>query len=806
MLCGTSVRALPQQERLVWIFVTDSFGRPIPNISVSTVEWGKPTVTTSNGKAAVTVSGKTNVGDLIHLIISNRYYATVTGAPIGIRVSVFNRPEQPIPISLRRVSTLAARRSISKETRNESGTNEGNPFQKGMRAVRAQRFVEALDEFSSAYDIRREAYQSQSNARTKKEFADVNRELALVLVALNRVREGKEKLQEAIRLNPTDNDSKYLLAIYEYTTGDMQKSERLFNDVMSSRIRTSEEIKWASYFLLAQIYWMYGKLEDSKKLLATVSKELSIRSLARNREINQLIQTISKAEGKALTERTPSYAALVINLSGIILSKAQLGLAEKIEGQYGPDITMLLEQLFNKIPPFKESEKRRVFARLMSTERRLLGHDHLFLGVPLLMFANFNGALDHLDEAETHLLEAKAIFEQSLGKDNYWTALVYAGLGNVYAGREKVDDARSYWNQSQAILCDSGDQSNLRLCAALLGDISDFYKRRTNFAEAIPPLRRALDMEKSLWAGKDAEGTATILNTIDDLQQLYLLTQRVPEIISLQKEKQTIEKMGVKPKEDRWLYDRHLAVKLNGKRCYFMPYFDFIKYPNAKALLEAAAAASKYIDPHDPDVIETKYRLAAIYFHEERYRDAARLIKQALDANEKALEPNRQFTAVLLNLQASINEYLDNNDDAETGYQQAADISSVLIDDKTRDRPIFLYELARVQRDKKNYTDAEKNLKLALELREREDNKLCREVDSVTIVVELANLYIDLGRYTDADKSFQQAIAAIGDCCFDDYENSASILDDYARCLRKMGRETDALKMEARATALRINK
>lgn len=130
-------------------------------------------------------------------------------------------------------------------------------------------------------------------------------------------------------------------------------------------------------------------------------------------------------------------------------------------------------------------------------------------------------------------------------------------------------------------------------------------------------------------------------------------------------------------------------------------------------------------------------------------------------------------------------------------------MSSVLLEDKRKDSALHLFALARVQRAKHNYSEAENNLRRALEIRESAGEELCRELDSVTILFELANVYVDSGKYPDADKAFKQVLQAIGDCCLAEYEHSARILADYARCLRKMGREVEAVDMEKRVLSLK---
>ena len=800
---ATTVPAKSQQERLIWILVTDSYGKPLAHVSVNTVEWGKPVMTTNSGRAGVPVSPETKVGDSIQLIITSRHYTTVTGGTIGIRISSFNRPDQPIPITLKSIST-SQRKSSPTVAVPAPPNGYKDPFERGKRARRAHRFLEAFEQLSKAYETRREFYQTRPNKRTKKEYAEVNLELGMVLVILNKISEGVEKLKEAIRLDPADDESKFMLGVIGLNTGNVKEAEQMFNRLLLLKSPQSDEIKWTSYLFLARLYAVYGKFDEARRLQEMVSRKLSVHQFASNRDINQLMQVIGRAEADALAENTlPTYAYPSINLGAIILHKARLGLVTRLQGPLGPDVLMVLEHLSGVIPPAKQAEKKKSLDLQLAVQKRVLGHDHAFLGITLIQSAVFSTFIDKLDDAESSLSEAQTILQKSLGKDNYWTALTHAGLGYVHSRQGRLESAKQHWSDAQKILCEPGDQMNLTVCAGVLKDISSYYREQNNYAEAVPPLRRALNIEKSLWAGKDSQGTATLFDDISSLMSLYTLLGKSAEIEALQLEKQSIENMGVQPKADLWRYEPTVAIKLNGDRCYYLPYFDFIKYPKAKSILEAAVRATKYIEASDTDVVETKYRLAAIYLSEKRYKEAQLLLDQALEGNEKSLHPDREVADALLSLQAAIHERLDDSVAAETRYRQAVNMSSVLLEDKRKDSALHLFALARVQRAKHNYSEAENNLRRALEIRESAGEELCRELDSVTILFELANVYVDSGKYPDADKAFKQVLQAIGDCCLAEYEHSARILADYARCLRKMGREVEAVDMEKRVLSLK---
>lgn len=805
VFAGSSLSVRSQTERLVWVFVTDSYGRPLPNISISAVEWGKPVITTNSGKAGVPVSGKSRVGDLIHLIIASKYYATVTGGTLAIRISSLNQPGEPIPISLKKAPTaLSSQAAVTRSVILLSNSNS-SAFQKGLRALRGQRFIEAFEQLSKAYERRRESYETNRNKRTERDYADVNRELGATLIMLNRMSEAVEKLQEAVRLNTRDDDSKFLLGVCGLNTGDMSTAEQMFQTMISRS--PSDESRVVGQLYLAKIYALFGKLDDANLLFETALTQASKKAYVENPEISRLFKLIAEAESQTLRDQpTPSYAFYSISLATIIFHKARLALAAKQYGVFDFETNMILEELANVMPAWKQTEEIAILNRLISNERRLLGQDHLFLGIALFKLARSEERMDKYDEAERYYTEAISIVEKSLGKDNYLAGIMHGALAGTNDMQGKIEQGESHWRKARAVLCQSGTNMSPMLCGGVLSGFSDHYERRKQYAEAINLLREAIDIGEKMWAGKDAEGTATILGELYKLMGLYGKLGDIRQLLVLTEESQRIREMGVSPKQSSVNFAGTLAVRLNGSRCYYQAYDDFIKYPKAKSLLEAAQRTARYVDSRDRDVIEMQYRLARIYVYEERYAEAAGLIKQALNANESALQPNRQVSAALLDLQAGISYLQDKPDEAEKGFKQAANTNAIALGNNHQDLALYLVDLARVQLTQKEYSEAEKNLRRALEVRENGDMNVCPELDSVTIVVQLANLYVDAERYADADTAFQQALKAIGESSLADYADSVSILGDYAQCLRKMGREADAVKMEKHAQEIKAKK
>jgi tetratricopeptide (TPR) repeat protein len=812
---GLMSQAVAQEEKLVWIHVTDSHGRPLPNVTVYAVEWRKPVSTTSSGAAAVPVPINGRVNDLVHLVIVSKYYTTANGGTFNIRISSFNRPDDPIPITLVRKAPLLSAQRPRTGTRRASSLPGSTTdfFQKGEDALDAQRFQEAFEYFSKAYDVRRAAYQRIRNKEAGNKYAEINREMGVALMMLNKWNEALEKFQEATRVNTGDDESKYLLGICAFVVGDLPKAEQAFREMGSSpnKLRVVRRVGNLNASL---IYQFYGKLDDATRLEQDFFQQTSKEGLGGNLEIDNLFKNLSAVALDATRNTYPLHMITPVTLPAyIILSKARVAEAEKKNGAYSPAVVSPLNDLagtFQNQERYKDAEN--ILNRSLTIQKRVFGHDHLFAGFSLEKLADLETEMEKYQDAERHYAEAADIFEKSLGKNHYWVDSLHEDLATLYEKEGKYKEAEEHLLAVKEMYCRPNDTDNMQ-CVVALGQLSDFYSDQDKYAEAIPTSRQALDIAKRMWAGKDAVGTSIILSIMDELERFFSETKNDAELEALHKEKQLILGLGVAPKEvgpkDVWSSkEAATAIGLNGSQCSYTPYSEFIKYPRAKPLLESAQRAAKYIDGRDPDVIQVLFKLALIYYNENRLDEAAGLVGQALDSNERSLQPDRYAAASLVSLRATINEKRGNYAEAEKDYKQSITTLEIILGQNHQDVGGVLFSLGQVQREQRNYAEAERNLVRALSIRKGASNDapVCDDPDAVTILAELASLYVDTGRYADAEMAFRQALQAIGERRLSDYPNSVYILEGYARCLRKMGREDEAAKMEARAREIKSKK
>ena len=72
-----------------------------------------------------------------------------------------------------------------------------------------------------------------------------------------------------------------------------------------------------------------------------------------------------------------------------------------------------------------------------------------------------------------------------------------------------------------------------------------------------------------------------------------------------------------------------------------------------------------------------------------------------------------------------------------------------------------------------------------------------------TSLNKLAALYYTQGKYVQAEPLYQRSLAILQKALGPEHPNLASSLENYARLLRKMDRNAEAKKLEARAEAIR---
>jgi tetratricopeptide (TPR) repeat protein len=795
-----------QQEKTIWVEISDERGRPLANVSVRSQDWGKTVITTSSGKAGVPVSPRVRIGELVSMVVISSRYQTITGGPIGVRVAGFNQPSESSPITLvPKKNALFRINSTTAPARRPRPNDENDPFQKGKDALVAQRFDEALKHLLKSAEVRKRLYEKTPSKFSATRYADVNTELSLTYMILNKWNDAFERIQEAKRVAPTEV-VKILFGVIAMTMGELQQAEPVLRELASSKGAGMGGPVGA--MLVAEIYKMYGKLDESSRFEREFMRQLPKHELSDTKELNDLLKLIVEVTSDAQKNRWLRQVLRPVFLNSLaILHKAEISIIEKKWGPYSPELVQPLLRFSSSLQTSgRYDEAEQAINRAISVFKRLVGPSHIFMTQPLKKLADFEVERNRLDKAEALYRDIAEIFVQSLGPDNHWMDDIHADLASLHQLQDRPDEAEEKWQNIRKRNC-SRNVDNV-WCLRALSSLSSFYRDEQEYPEAIATGREAVSLAKRLWAAKDLAGTDFLLQIMGDLERVYKDANQQDEIVALQQERQEILALDVTPPKEEtkeaelWLPGT-MIVQLNGEQCRADSPHSFVLYPKSKLLLEAANRAARHLESPGRDVAELQYTLSLTYFHEGRFEETERLATGAITINEAALEPNRRTTSLLLGLRGNARTKRGNLIGAADDYTQALKILEIL--HTTSEQTLsYLFSLSKIQIAQQRYGEAEKNLKRALDIREK-TFPYCSEPDSVTLVTDLAVLYVLTGRLTEAENNFKQALNALGNV-LPSYPNSVYILENYAQCLRKMGKVDEAVKMEQEAAKLKPKK
>jgi tetratricopeptide (TPR) repeat protein len=100
------------------------------------------------------------------------------------------------------------------------------------------------------------------------------------------------------------------------------------------------------------------------------------------------------------------------------------------------------------------------------------------------------------------------------------------------------------------------------------------------------------------------------------------------------------------------------------------------------------------------------------------------------------------------------------------------------------------------------YAEAESQFKHALDISERTVTKRYRFI-TIKLLNNLAELYKKQTRHADAEPLYKRVLEIMENDRGKEHLNVAIALENYADLLRKMNREDEAVKLEARAQEIR---
>jgi tetratricopeptide (TPR) repeat protein len=421
-----------------------------------------------------------------------------------------------------------------------------------------------------------------------------------------------------------------------------------------------------------------------------------------------------------------------------------------------------------------------LFHRALSIYRST--HDEPNTARALNNLASLKQVIGELAEAEKLFAEAYDLADR-LGHDDEGSLVSATNLATIISARGDFTGALRILESARAKAVATGPESSTP--AGFLNQLGILYRKLGRFADAEPPLKRALEL-RSLALGPDHYETAIVENNLGDL---YAAQGRF-------KEAEPLLKRAAATCRARLAGSARCASMLNNlgslkqhtgrwgeAETYFQDAIDL----TAKSNVSAHAAALN--------------NLAKLYVAENRPRDARALYERALAAWESAGAANHpDYASTLTNLG---NLYLASKDfdQASSLMKRALDIDEKYLGATHWKVALDLNNLGALETRRKRYPEAEALLRRAVSIEER------MQPLSAELARELANLGEVLARQKKMDEAaerYGQAIAIWEQRGDADPVTQLVLFDRYEQILRTLNEYAKAETVAARSMKIRV--
>ncbi len=224
--------------------------------------------------------------------------------------------------------------------------------------------------------------------------------------------------------------------------------------------------------------------------------------------------------------------------------------------------------------------------------------------------------------------------------------------------------------------------------------------------------------------------------------------------------------------------------------------------PQAEKLSRRALAILEQTQgPDHLDIAPILNTLATIYRDQEQYAQAEPLYLRALAIREKELPPGHLDIAYSLNALATNYAFQKMFDQAESLNMRALSIFEQVRGPDHPDVALCLTCLSDSYYYQKNYDQVKRANQRALAIYERVG--AVEQPDAARAMGNLAAMCEEEGDYVQAEQLYLRALTIMERALGSEHRDLFAFVWQYAQILRKMGREQEAIPLEARAWAIR---
>ena len=285
------------------------------------------------------------------------------------------------------------------------------------------------------------------------------------------------------------------------------------------------------------------------------------------------------------------------------------------------------------------------------------------------------------------------------------------------------------------------------------------------------------------------------LNEAIEVVRRYSLLKRVAKTntLSIHRLVQAVLRAEMSPKVQRQWAERVVRA-VN----HVFPEVELENWARCERYLPQTQMCAQLIDQYTLAFSEAARLLhqTGYYLLEQgRYPEAEQYYQQALHIFQQALPVNHPSTADTLHELGRVNLDQGRYPEAEQYFQQALHISQQVLPANHPSIADTLSALGSLYLDQGKYPEAEQYYQQALHIYQQ---MLPANHPSIANTLhELGRVNLNQARYPEAEQYFQQALHISQQALPANHPDTAITLKNYASLLRQMGREKEALQMEA---------
>ena len=393
-------------------------------------------------------------------------------------------------------------------------------------------------------------------------------------------------------------------------------------------------------------------------------------------------------------------------------------------------------------------QARTVSATALQIGERSFGPNDIRLAGPLLGLGTIEQDLEHYPQAESYILKAVALFDQTPNADINDRADAYASLGDLYQRDSRFAEAEKQLLKAQSFLTNAfGAQAPMSpIFPKMLDDLANLYKEEGRYKDAEVQFKRLIDIENA----NPPTARPNLASDLGNLGQVYHDESRYAEAEDLFKQSIALYERTYGPQHPT------LAIALESLA---NTYVSESRPNEAAPLLERVLAIREKANGNDsPDVARTLTNLANTYsLIPARAAEAGPLYQRALSIFESKFGADSKQSTIVLSSLAQYEEDQKDFDNAEKHFQAALRIDEKVLG---QDHPSVLSDLnnlAHLEIGKGDYGAARTYLDRVLALA---DVKLGRSHGTtLAIRVNLADIEFRNGDWNEALRWLRMAKA-----------------------------------------------